>query len=450
MPSAVAPITTPFFAPQARLVDADTNAVIGHAAGMDTPNAADVDLVSATITLSINNVCQLSVVLNNQRHNGGLPVFPPWKYNGLDQIKFGKRLRLDLRYGGNPWHKMIVARVTDLQFSFPQSGPAQLTIVGEDLLSILKTKSDAEKRYSNHNEDFIVRDVLVRSKAKDLHLEFVGTEVHKDDPLKGPLVPWPTLQPLRSITHAKETSYLQFLQGIADRMDFEMFVDFSERLILDSQAPPKDANDVKLHFEPARSIVKPDKALALTWGTNLVEFTPKFKVWEQLTEVKTGGTKHGTRARHSDTVTADDPEVTKDLQRDETYTIPDSKGHPTPVTVLTAGDVRTSFLEKEGSEAPNPESISTSNLDAARIRLQAIARLRKSTRELLTAEGSTIGMPELRPGIHVAIGGLYPPFDGIYYVTQTVHTFDASGYRTRFSLRRPGMLDPTKYPGEDT
>ena len=71
-------------------------------------------------------------------------------------------------------------------------------------------------------------------------------------------------------------------------------------------------------------------------------------------------------------------------------------------------------------------------------------------RELLTAEGSTIGRPELRPGVHIAIGGLYPPFDGVYYVTQTVHTFDTSGYRTQFSLRRPGMLDPSQYPGDDT
>ncbi len=79
-----------------------------------------------------------------------------------------------------------------------------------------------------------------------------------------------------------------------------------------------------------------------------------------------------------------------------------------------------------------------------------MAQLRKSMRELLTADGSTIGRPGLRPGIHVKIGGLYPPFDGLYYTTQTVHTFDGNGYRTQFSLRRPGMLDPDQYPGDDT
>lgn len=432
---------TKLYAPQARLVDANTNEIIGKAAGKDTPNQADVDLVSAKITLSLNNVCQLQVVLNNQRHKDGLPVFPPWKYNALSRIKFGQRLRLDIRYGGDAWHKMILARVTDLQFSFPQSGAAQLTVVGEDLLSLLKIKPDKEKPYSNRKEDYIVQDVLVRSKAKDLHLGFTGT-TPQSDPLKGPLVPWPQLQPLRSITHSKDTSYLQFLQDIADRMDFELFVDFTERLILDAHTDKTNASEVKLHFEPARSVVKPKDPLPLTWGTNLVEFTPKLKVWEQLTGVTVGGTSHGQRKRHSEHITPDDADVKKDLQLDDEHQDKD---------LLTAGQVRSKFFAKEeGAAPPNAPSINTSNLDPDRIKLKGIATLRKSMRELLTAEGSTIGLPELRPGIHIKIGGLYPPFDGLYYVTQTLHTFDTSGYHTQFSVRRPGILDPALYPGDDT
>jgi phage protein D len=438
---------TRFYAPQARLVDADTNQVVGQSTGTSTPNPADIDLVSATVTLLINNVCQLQVVLDNQRNKGGLPVFPPWKYNSLAQIHFGQRLRLDIRYGGDPWHKMILARVTDLQFGFPSSGAAQLTIIGEDLLSLLKTKSDKEKRYADRKEDFVVRDVLVRSKAKDLGLDFVGIEP-SDDPLKGPLLAWPELEPLRSVSQAKETTYLQFLQGIAERMDFELFVDFAERLLLDSQAPPKDANKVMLHFEPARSLVTPDQAIDLRWGTNLVDFTPKFKVWEQLTGVKVAGTKHGTRKRHTQTIRVDDAVIKQDLKQDLEYTLP-AAAPGDIVELLDAGEARSRFFGDEGAATENTPSISTSNLDAARTRLQGIATLRNSLRELLTAEGSTFGFPDLRPGVYVRIGGLYPPFDGLYYVTQTVHSFDTNGYRTRFSLRRPGMLDPDKYPAKE-
>jgi phage protein D len=73
--------------------------------------------------------------------------------------------------------------------------------------------------------------------------------------------------------------------------------------------------------------------------------------------------------------------------------------------------------------------------------------MRKGIRAFLTAEFSTLGLTTIRPGIHVDLKGLYAPFDGIWYVTQTVHTVNAAGYITRTSLRRPGMLDPAGYPG---
>jgi hypothetical protein len=450
---------TQLFAPQARLVDADSDQIIGATIDKQgAPNPANVDLVSASVSLSLNNVCTLQVVLNNQRDRGGLPVFPPWKYNSLAQIKFGQRLRLDIRYGADPWHKMILSRVTDLQFGFPSSGPAQLTIQGEDLLSLLKTTGDAEKRYDNHTEEFAVRDVLVRSKAKDLHLDFTGAtpvpSAEQPDPLKGPLMAWPEVlqQPLRSLSHSKDTTYLQFLQNLAERLDFELFVDFTERLVLDSQASSKATaqanNRVKLHFEPARSLFTPRRALDLIWGTNLVEFTPRFKVWELATSVKVGGTSHGRRARHGRTVEGkagpdDHNPVRADLKEDPHYKATGISGK---VDLLDAGQVRSQFFTAEGTPAPNPKTIDTTNLDEGRTVLKAIATLRKSLRELLTADGSTIGVPELRPGVYVRIDGLYPPFDGLYYVTKTDHTFGSDGYRTKFSVRRPGMLDPSKYP----
>ena len=65
------------------------------------------------------------------------------------------------------------------------------------------------------------------------------------------------------------------------------------------------------------------------------------------------------------------------------------------------------------------------------------------------ADVTTIGFTGLRPGIHVNLSGLYAPFDGVYYVTTAVHTLSAEGkgFTTKCSLRRPGMLDPSAYPG---
>ena len=148
MSDAVDPL---MYAPQARLVDLATGKIIGtnvtaQLAGGGTQNTIlSADLISAKVTLPNTGIAQLQVTLNNQRFFEGKPVFPPWKYNDFSEsstagestysITLGQRLRLDLRYSNMPWTKMIVARVTDLQFSFPSSGGSQLTVIAEDMLT---------------------------------------------------------------------------------------------------------------------------------------------------------------------------------------------------------------------------------------------------------------------------------------------------------------------------
>jgi hypothetical protein len=190
-----------------------------------------------------------------------------------------------------------------------------------------------------------------------------------------------------------------------------------------------------------------------------VDLTPKFKVWEQLTGQKMAGTKHGTRKRHSVEIKVSDAEIKSDLKGSD-YDIqtnrnpaPGEELNFDPVELLDAATARTRFFGSEKGDLPPPEnspSEGTSNLDEPRAKLKGIATLRKSLREFLTATGSTFGMSDLRPGVYVNIDGMYPPFDGYYYVTETTHTVDGTGYRTQFSLRRPGMLDPRNYPDQET
>jgi phage protein D len=83
-----------------------------------------------------------------------------------------------------------------------------------------------------------------------------------------------------------------------------------------------------------------------------------------------------------------------------------------------------------------------SNIDPARAQVMAEALLRRKAREFFTIEGTTIGLPRLRPGNQIQITGMRPPFDGYYYVTKTVHSYGADGLRVKFSARRPGMALP--------
>lgn len=464
----MAAISTKLYAPQARLVNLLTGKVVG-ATNVETDGgvakALAPDIVSAKVTLTNTGIGQLNVTLNNQRFDHvnmrGGPVFPPWKYNdfskgraategGIGGITFGQKLRLDFRYGDGVWTKMIIAQVTDMQFSFPASGGAQVQVVGEDLLSLLKVKPTEDKNHDKVSEEDLVKKIF--------------DEIYKADPPgfqtdPGAAAAEGRTTPPRSVKHTKGNTYFQFLQEMADRLDYEMFLEFKNK---DAEADAevgaaasgeiKVANELTFHFVPARSGLPPvetemdgldqDEGLfhyVLRWGRSLIEFTPKFKVFDMPTKAEAMGTDHGKRQKQKETLS--DSDITDALKKE----LPKSPNYD--MEMVNAIDARKEFFG-EISAAGSNESQQGSGLDGPRLKLKAKAGFLKKVREFLTADGKVIGLPKLRPGEYVDIVGLRPPFDGYYYITKTVHSLDSSGYLTQFSLRRPGMLPPENYLAE--
>jgi phage protein D len=193
---------------------------------------------------------------------------------------------------------------------------------------------------------------------------------------------------------------------------------------------------VKVHFQEARSLTNPGRDfLVLQWGggdqatvVNVTDFNARLQVADQYATVTAGGSNgHGQRV----TALADVSEIKKDLH---------------PDSALDASVVRSRFFAAPG-EKPSSLNVDVSNLDQARAKRKAAAELRKKARELCTVEGTAVGNLKLRAGIHVRVNGMSAPFDGIYYVTRAVHSLDGGGYKTQFSLRRPGLSDPDLYPG---
>jgi hypothetical protein len=465
------PISTKLFAPQARLVDVATGTVVGATTvsvsgpplGPLTAAVIAPDIISAKVTLTSTGVGQLQVTLNNQRYDRtletGRPAFPPWKYNdfsaarpqqvasGIGGIMFGQKLRLDLRYGDGVWIKMIIAQVTDLQFSFPASGGAQIQVIGEDLLSLLKIKPDQDTPYQNKDEEDIAREICNHVLRSDPPAFTVATNARA----KG------GRRPMRTVTHSKTNTYFQFLTELAERLDYELFMSFqdvaaaADRSVGQAAGALHAASELKLNFVPARSsdppVATPQDGLdqrdgefhyVLRWGRSLIEFNPKFKVFDMPTTADAMGTNPGQRARVRQRLT---PAEIAGLLRDE---LPVSPNYG-DLTMKTALEARTEYFGAAGVSGENNDSSQGSNLDEARLKRKAMASFLKKVREFLTADGQVIGLPRLRPGVHVDITGLRPPFDGYYYVTKTVHNLDSSGYRTQFSLRRPGMLPPERY-----
>ena len=70
----------------------------------------------------------------------------------------------------------------------------------------------------------------------------------------------------------------------------------------------------------------------------------------------------------------------------------------------------------------------------------AEAHYRRVARRFVTGNGVADGDPRLHAGTKLQLKGLGQLFDGKYYVTRVRHLFDlAQGYRTAFSVERPGI-----------
>src|SRR5262249_33857249 len=54
----------------------------------------------------------------------------------------------------------------------------------------------------------------------------------------------------------------------------------------------------------------------------------------------------------------------------------------------------------------------------------------------LTASGTVVGDPRLRPGMVVQIAGVGEEFGGFYRITSVTHSLDSGGFRSNFEVRK--------------
>ena len=188
----------------------------------------------------------------------------------------------------------------------------------------------------------------------------------------------------------------------------------------------------QFHFEPSRSRASPDagEVFVLHRDKNLIEFSPTLKVVSQPSAVTVKG-RHRDRGNPSPVKQTVPPSVVDD----ELHGDPSGGGPP----LVTGPDVRAFYFPDRN----NPDVLSNeSNTDPDRADWLAKVEMRRKAREFMTIDGTTIGLPRMRPGNFVEIRGMRPPFDGFYYISKAVHSYGADGLRTKFSARRPGMPMP--------
>jgi phage protein D len=279
-------------------------------------------------------------------------------------------------YGKDRLRRMIQGKIQTLQPTFPSSGQPTLTISGRNLLQDFQTQQESH-RYEGMKDSQIARQIGGR----------LGVRVHTD---------------ATAAANEKEYDLYQqneydiiFLMKRARRIGYDLFVEETE------------SGESRLYFGPSVNIR--EIVYQLTYGLSLIEFQPNLDTTNQVKEVT---------VRNADTVNKKTFEAT--VQRNQ---------------IVTKSEKRFEKAFKKRKEVVVTKPIESE----AEARQMATETLERIAKEMITGSGLTVGLPDLRAGNVIMIGGLDELFSGRYFVTSTTHTIGDSGYTTKFECRREDL-----------
>jgi phage protein D len=304
-----------------------------------------------------------------------------FKYSSTSTFNPGKPVTIDLGYA-NRLQRVVTGVITSLSPRFPESGPPTLTVGGQDLMRTMANRHPGDgdrKHYENKTDADIAREIAQRWGMR--------SDIKQSAPVH-PLV-------------VQKQEDAVFLMERAKRIDYEFFIGLDE-----------DTGEEVFSFIPRRD-GRDARALQVrqfTWGENLMSFTPRLSSTGQVAEV---------------TVKGWDPRTKKGIEytaraRDLPSSAPPDRSGP------AKADSRTRNIVYDSPVASVEE--------AQRL---AISMLMERANCYTKGTAQIIGLPDLRPGDTVNIGGVGCRFNGQYHVKKVVHSLGASGFTTTFDVERP-------------
>lgn len=301
----------------------------------------------------------------------------------------GKQVEIWLGYLGA---LRLVSTVTfqSVEPSFPSSGAPTLQVRGLNVLHRLRKVQNSRPWYKARPSD-IARDVGQHA-ARSAKGPKIAIEI--DDDARGKETPIDFI--------AQDNEYdVDFLLNLARRIGYE--------LTIVSNDPPK------LRFGPSLRTAAQSN-YRLVWGESLVEFKPRLTTARQVGKVTVQGWDRKTKKPIKVTVDTKDKEVRR-INADLHRLVDDE---------LAREELKVDDMVNSEQEA----------------RQRARAIMLDQMKQMVTAEGATVGLPELRAGSRLEIDGVGERMSGEYFVTETTHSFSDSGYLTRFKARREDARRP--------
>ena len=304
-------------------------------------------------------------------------------FKWLDHPLFAAGNRVTIKMGySEKLSPLIVGKITRIESSFFSGESPTLTVSGEDLSVDTIAAASPERTFVGEKLSDIVKAI---ASEMGLKAEVDDAEKYKEVYRKD-----------------NEECYLGFIQKIKKVTGYELRVE-----------------DETLHF--TKPAVEKKHIITLKLGKDIISFNPTFNTSKLVSEVEVRG--------HN-------PE---DPAKPFIGRAPAGNEHKQEPGKMTASQL--ALKMGKGQKRVISNAMVSSKKEAEEM---AHAELNNSGDALIQGEGECIGLPELRKGVTISLEGMGKLFSGKYSVKTTTHTFNSSGYRTRFSVTKNAVAKDAK------
>jgi len=374
--------------------------------GAQIPNDVLRDVIQLTYKDNVKELDSFELTVNNWD-----PSTNDFKYVGSEtaetlkgDTKESRRYRLfepcnkevevKMGYMGE-LRVMLTGNFTTMEPNFPSGGAPTLTVRGLNVLHQLRRKQYVYA-WTDKKDSEIAKDIATLTDKETKKKRFpLPIEIDQNALGKEPRIFYVAQQNQYDIdfllTRARQRGYVVFIQ----------------------EADPKvRGSKRRLYFGPSHAGQIPglrDVTFELAWGKSLVDFKPTLTTANQVKSVTVNGWDRRKNTPIKGKASLDDKELNRNQDLYELL----QKCDPREEVV----EDEPVFTQKEADE-------------------RAKAILMDRQKEMVKASATTVGLPDLRAGQRVQIKGLGARFSGTYFITDTTHTINDSGYITKFNARR--------------
>jgi phage protein D len=341
------------------------------------PPGRDVvrDILTVSYKDNIQDIDSFDITINNWDAQTR-----SFKYSDSKLFDPGKRLELSMGYRDSQ-RTMLKGEITSLRPSFPAGGGSTLTISGLNILHRFRTQQES-RTYIGRTDSQIAEEIGQR-----LHVEVEAAHAPGE----------PTFDYL-----IQDNQYdIVFLMERARQAGYDIFIE--ER---DSGSGVRTV----LAYRPSTTVHRP--TYRLSYGKSLIEFQPELTTANQVGKVTVRGWDNANKKAIEYTATREQL-ATKGVGE---------RGGQAAIDKSVEAKAEIIATKPVGSQA-----------EAQSLALQILEGIAK---EMVKANGSVAGLPDIRAGTVLEIDGLGERFSGRYFVVASTHAIGDSGYTTQFECRR--------------